>query len=291
MIAIELIELFVYVSIASMMIVCVNVMNKRGIVKKSDFIYFCVLLSLIISQIIITTALIIRGTSQSTDSIPPISLICIGAILALALIYIVTLILESSTEIREYARTSTEWATYIAFIASFCAILLWGTQIDLYRMPFALALCIGMQYYPSALDRLVKYKGVPEEIIEEEKGTVEKDMEGHKAAAISLVIESWHLAKIFERAITQMNAAESKRYTSQLRWFIKETEKTLEDIGLRIVNVEGSPYDPGMAATPVNIEDFDANDALVVNLMIEPIIMEGKNLVKTGKVTLRRVEL
>ena len=45
-----IIEIFVYVFTASMMVVCVNVVNKRGIIKKSDYVYSSVLLSLIILQ-------------------------------------------------------------------------------------------------------------------------------------------------------------------------------------------------------------------------------------------------
>ena len=47
---------------------------------------------------------------------------------------------------------------------------------------------------------------------------------------------------------------------------------------------------PGMAATPLNIEDFGPEDQLVVDKMLEPIIMEGTTLAKTGTVTLRRIE-
>jgi hypothetical protein len=46
-----------------------------------------------------------------------------------------------------------------------------------------------------------------------------------------------------------------------------------------------------MAATPLNIEEFDANDALMVDQMIEPIIMGKEGLIKTGTVTLRKVTL
>jgi hypothetical protein len=42
-----------------------------------------------------------------------------------------------------------------------------------------------------------------------------------------------------------------------------------------------------MAATPLNIEEFDAKDALMVDQMLEPIIMGKDGLVKTGTVTLR----
>lgn len=291
------IELFVYVSIISVMVVCVYFMKKRELFKKLDLLYFSVLSSLIISQIIIIITLIFNSDApELTDTNPPISLVCIGAILVLALIYIISLIMESSTEIREYARTSTGWAMFIALGVGFLGILIWypETKMDLYRMPIALALCIGMQYYPPVLNQLSELKNIPEKDMEEQKEavinvTAEKSMEGHKEVVINLAIESWHLAKVFERALTQLNVDQPKGYASQLRWFVKKTEESLEDVGLRIVNVEGHPYDPGMPATFLNIDKFDADDTLVVDLMLEPIIMEGTVLIKTGKVTLRRI--
>ena len=90
--------------------------------------------------------------------------------------------------------------------------------------------------------------------------------------------------------LTRLNGNQTKRYTNQLQQFVKKAEESLEEVGLRIVNVEGYPYDPGMAATPLNIEDFEPEDHLVVDQMLEPIIMEGTVLAKTGTVTLRRVE-
>jgi hypothetical protein len=60
---------------------------------------------------------------------------------------------------------------------------------------------------------------------------------------------------------------------------------------MRVVNVEGHPFDTGMAATPLNIEEFDATDTLVVDQMVEPIIMGPEGLIRTGTVTLRKVKL
>ena len=71
----------------------------------------------------------------------------------------------------------------------------------------------------------------------------------------------------------------------------KKVEEALEKADLRIVNVEGHPFDPGMAATPLNIQEFDAKDDLMVDQMLEPIIMGKEGLVKAGTVTLRKVEI
>ena len=110
-------------------------------------------------------------------------------------------------------------------------------------------------------------------------------------SVINMAVESWRIGRVFDRMAMKLDAGEQARYKSQFRWFIKKVEEALEDAELRIVNVEGHPFDHGMAATPLNIEEFDANDALMVDQMIEPIIMGKEGLVKTGTVTLRKVEL
>ena len=275
-----IIEIFVYVCIAFMMVFCLNLINKARLAKRSDFIYSGVFLSLIITQILIQISSEIRG------SIHIITYICIGMILALALVYLLTRITVSTPEIHKNIRCWIVWTMFLVLGISICMLLIKfpDTKADLFRIPFALALCLSMEYYPLAFDRL---NGLGDNM---EESTTEKSIEDHKEAIINLAIEAWRFSKVFERGITQLNAARAKRHTSQLQLFLKKTEESLEDVGLRIVNVEGQPYDPGMAATPLNIEDFEPDDHLVVNQMLEPIIMDGGSLAQTGTVTLRRVE-
>ena len=115
-------------------------------------------------------------------------------------------------------------------------------------------------------------------------------MEAHTEAIINMAIESWRFSKAFDRLLIKLDAGKQKRYKSQLRWFIKKMEESLEQVNLRIVNVEGQPFDPGMAATPLNIEDFDSENFLIVDQMLEPIIMGKGGLVKMGTVILRGIE-
>ena len=77
------------------MVFCLNVINKARIAKRTDFIYFGVLLSLIITQILIQISPEIRG------SIHIITYICIGMILALALVYLLTRITISTPQKQE----------------------------------------------------------------------------------------------------------------------------------------------------------------------------------------------
>ena len=262
-----------------MMVVCVNYVKKSGYAETSDSLYFWVMFSLILTQIFIQVLPTVR------NSVHIFTQICLGTIVTLALIYIITRITVTSIDTQRRVRAWTGWAMF--FTTEFCVCALFvglpETQTDLYRMPLSLALCIGIKYYPPMLDRITKVEEAAE------KRAIEKKTGRHKDAIINLAIESWRFAKNYERAITRLNANRTQRYTRQLEQFIQKAEESLKEVGLRIVNVEGTPYDPGMAATPLNIEDFGPEEQLVVDKMLEPIIMEGTVLAKTGTVTLRRV--
>lgn len=107
---------------------------------------------------------------------------------------------------------------------------------------------------------------------------------------IDMAAEAWRFRRVFERAMAKLDAGDSSRYLSQFSWFIKKVDSALETAGLRIVNVEGHIFDVGMAVTPLNIDDFDSTDNLFIEQMVEPIIMDGESIMKTGTVILGRVE-
>lgn len=108
---------------------------------------------------------------------------------------------------------------------------------------------------------------------------------------LDIAVESWRFSRVFARVVNKLDAGEGGRYANQLRYFQKRVEESLDAAGLKIVNVEGQPFDPGMAATALNIGDFGPEDALLVDQMVEPIIMGPEGLKKQGTVTLRKAHI
>lgn len=106
---------------------------------------------------------------------------------------------------------------------------------------------------------------------------------------IDMAIESWRFGKLFNRVLDKLEPGEAARYANQLRYFLKRLDDSLGLAGLRVVSLEGQAYDPGMAASPLNMEDFDANDILIVEQMVEPVLMGPDGVVKPGTVLLKRV--
>ena len=108
---------------------------------------------------------------------------------------------------------------------------------------------------------------------------------------IDMAVESWRFARLFGRLVSKLDAGEGSRYVNQLRYFQKKLEDSLEASGMKIVNVEGQPFDPGIAASAINIGDFGPDDVLLVDQMVEPIIMGAEGLRKQGTVMLRKVSV
>lgn len=107
---------------------------------------------------------------------------------------------------------------------------------------------------------------------------------------MDMAVETWRFTRLFARLVSRLDAGEGPRYINQLRYFQKKVEESLDAAGLKIVNVEGHPFDPGMAASAINIGDFGPDDVLIVEQMVEPILMGPEGLRRQGTVTLKKVQ-
>ena len=114
--------------------------------------------------------------------------------------------------------------------------------------------------------------------------------EDQRNALCAIATESWRISRVFNRMTQKLDAGELKRYKNQISYFTKELDKNIQEFGLRIVNIEGQLYDPGMAASPINIDEFEPEDQLMVSQMLDPIIMSNNGIIKTGTVFLGRIK-
>jgi len=112
----------------------------------------------------------------------------------------------------------------------------------------------------------------------------------YEAGVIEMSVECWRLQKLFLKMAGKLDAGEQDRYRSQLRYFEKNTQDILERFGLKLVNLEGQPYDGGMAVIALNIAEFEPADKLIIDQMTEPVIMGQAGLMKMGTVLLRRIK-
>ena len=109
-------------------------------------------------------------------------------------------------------------------------------------------------------------------------------------ALIEVAVDSWRFARMFARVLKKVDASEASRYANQLRYFQKKVQDSLATLELKLVDLEGTPYEVGLPATALNIADFDPNDILIVDQMVEPIVMGPDGLKRQGTVMLRKVD-
>lgn len=115
------------------------------------------------------------------------------------------------------------------------------------------------------------------------------DREAMTKTVLELAVEAWRFGRAIDRLLVKLDEGEQRRHQRQLRWFQKKVQEALDAVEMRIVSIEGEAFDTGMAATPLNIEDFGSDDTLVVDQMLEPIVMGPEGVVRTGTVTLKKV--
>lgn len=103
-------------------------------------------------------------------------------------------------------------------------------------------------------------------------------------AMADLATESWRLEQAVQRAVFQMDPMEANRFLNQFEWYRRVLRTALAEVGLRVVDVTGEPYQVGMAVTPLNLEDFpdDPEIRFRIAQMVEPIVMEHGKVRKTG---------
>lgn len=115
-----------------------------------------------------------------------------------------------------------------------------------------------------------------------------RNVENLEQTLIDMAIEGWRFSRTFTRLLSRLDAGEGERYVNQVRFFQKKMEDSLETNGMRLVNVDGQMFDPGMAVSALNIGDFGPEDELVVEQTVEPIIMGIDGLKRPGTVMLRK---
>src|SRR3546814_14356290 len=75
-------------------------------------------------------------------------------------------------------------------------------------------------------------------------------------ALIDVAVDSWKFARLFTRVISKLDAGEQARYANQVRFFQNRIESAAEVAGARIVTIEGQPFEPGLAASTINLQAF-----------------------------------
>lgn len=116
----------------------------------------------------------------------------------------------------------------------------------------------------------------------------EKEVTTLRGALAGIASESWRFSHAMEKALQRMDAMDAERFARQYSYFSTRVSRAMADAGLTSLDLTGQPYDIGMAVQPMNIDEFDEDEPLVITQMIEPVILCGGRVMKTGMVMLGR---
>lgn len=103
---------------------------------------------------------------------------------------------------------------------------------------------------------------------------------------LDFILELYNSPKLFKKLLEHLSPDEQKRYMGQVNWFIKKCNEFIANSGYSFVVPEGI-YDVGIAATPLNLSDFDKEEELLIAQVVEPIVMYRGKVVKSGAILLK----
>ena len=107
-------------------------------------------------------------------------------------------------------------------------------------------------------------------------------------ALLLLATEWWKSTRRLLRLAAEAAPDRVERERAQATYAARRINAALAGLGLRLADHDGQPYSPAMPAEPVNPEDFDTEEGLVVAETIEPTVLLDGRIVQRGKVVLRR---
>jgi hypothetical protein len=90
------------------------------------------------------------------------------------------------------------------------------------------------------------------------------------------------------RLTQETSPARVDRERAQFAYSLTRIDDVLARNGLRMVTHEGAEFSPQLPAEPVNPEDFDNEEGLVVQETLEPTVLLHGRVVARGRVVLAR---
>ena len=107
-----------------------------------------------------------------------------------------------------------------------------------------------------------------------------------------LLVEEFRFIKSYISAVNKLYPEERQKYQSAYEYHINMLNNFSEKMKMKIVKLDGLPYDDGLSIKALNIEDFDKDDTLIIEQVIEPLIISSENgsIIKSGSVILKKEE-
>lgn len=104
-------------------------------------------------------------------------------------------------------------------------------------------------------------------------------------ALCDAAVECWRLERICEKAVMRMDLLHAQPFANRYSWFRSRMDDALMTAGIQTVDLTGEIYSVGMAVSALNADEFDDEQAKIVQ-MVDPIVMADGHVLRTGTVML-----
>lgn len=119
-------------------------------------------------------------------------------------------------------------------------------------------------------------------------GSSERGADDLLQSLAGVAVETYRMAQLAAGLIARLDAGEKARHHSKLLYQSRKVEEHLARAGIRVVDLRDQAFEPGMAATAINVADFEPNVPLIVDQVLEPVVMGPHGLIRAGTVVLRK---
>ena len=97
--------------------------------------------------------------------------------------------------------------------------------------------------------------------------------------------EAWQLNRIAARTAARMNFVSAQPFVNGYRWFQRQAEEMLSQVGIQAIDFSGEPYSPGLPVNVLNAHECEG-DVLRIAQMVEPVIMAQGSVWRMGSAML-----
>jgi hypothetical protein len=107
---------------------------------------------------------------------------------------------------------------------------------------------------------------------------------------LRIATESWRFSRSFLALVRTLDLKDQNRHLASMRFFQRQLTDALRELGYELADLEGHRFDPGLPITVLNLSEFEAGDLLMIDQMLEPVILRGGAVVRTGTGLARRID-
>lgn len=128
-------------------------------------------------------------------------------------------------------------------------------------------------------------------VVHHKKGAFRMEKTDFYGDIADYVFESWRLRQYTADLVGKViNSQIQKRGFNQIRRFDKHSTAALEKLGVEVLDFTGEKFDTGLPVYPINLDDFQPDTKLVVEMMLEPTIKkkDSAEILKKGAVVVGR---